>query len=43
MVSDTGGTYRATYRMVEAFRKEMPLERRQLGSYTSFTAPQVEI
>ena len=35
VVSDTGGTYRATYRMVEAFRKEMPLEERSIGSYTA--------
>src|SRR5215472_10688474 len=42
VVSDTGGTYRATYRMVEAFRKEMPIEESTVGSYTSFTAPQVE-
>ena len=43
VVSDTGGTYRATYRMVEAFRKEMPLEEGHVGSYVSFTAPQVEM
>jgi len=43
VVSDTGGTYRATYRMVEAFRKEMPLEEGTDGSYTSFTTPQVEM
>jgi hypothetical protein len=43
VVSDTGGTYRATYRMVEAFRKEMPLEEGNVGSYISFTAPQVEM
>jgi hypothetical protein len=43
VVSDTGGTYRATYRMVEAFRKEMPLEESHIGSYMSFTAPQVEM
>jgi len=43
VVSDTGGTYRATYRMVEAFRKEMPLTEGTDGSYTSFTAPQVEM
>ena len=43
VVSDTGGTYRATYRMVEAFRKEMPLEEGKVGSYISFTAPQVEM
>jgi hypothetical protein len=43
VVSDTGGTYRATYRMVEAFRKEMPLQESTVGSYVSFTAPQVEI
>jgi hypothetical protein len=43
VVSDTGGTYRATYRMVEAFRKEMPLEVGSIGSYISFTAPQVEM
>ena len=43
VVSDTGGTYRATYRMVEAFRKEMPLEEGNVGSYVSFTAPQVEM
>lgn len=43
VVSDTGGTYRATYRMVEAFRKEIPLEQSEIGSYVSFTAPQVEM
>jgi hypothetical protein len=43
VVSDTGGTYRATYRMVEAFRKEMPLEESHVGSYLSFTAPQIEM
>lgn len=43
VVSDTGGTYRATYRMVEAFRKEIPLEQGEVGSYLSFTAPQVEM
>jgi hypothetical protein len=43
VVSDTGGTYRATYRMVEAFRKEMPLEEGSVGSYTSFKGPQVEM
>ncbi len=43
VVSDIGGTYRATYRMVEAFRKEMPLKQGQVGSYVSFTAPQVEM
>jgi hypothetical protein len=43
VVSDTGGTYRATYRMVNAFRKEMRLEEGMVGSYTSFTAPQVEM
>jgi hypothetical protein len=43
VVSDTGGTYRASYRMVDAFRKEMPLEEGTVGSYTSFTAPQVEM
>ncbi len=43
VVSDTGGTYRATYRMVEAFRKEMPLEESHVGSYVRFTAPQVEM
>ena len=43
VVSDTGGTYRATYRMVEAFRKEIPLEEGHVGSYVSFTAPQVEM
>jgi len=43
VVSDTGGTYRATYRMVEAFRKEVHFEEGQVGSYTSFTAPQVEM
>jgi hypothetical protein len=43
VVSDTGGTYRATYRMVEAFRSEMPLEESSSGSYTVFTAPQVEM
>ncbi len=43
VVSDTGGTYRATYRMVEAFRKEIPLKEGHVGSYVSFTAPQVEM
>jgi hypothetical protein len=43
VVSNTGGTYRATYRMVEALRKEMPLEEGDVGSYVSFTAPQVEM
>jgi hypothetical protein len=43
VVSDTGGTYRATYRMVDAFRKEVPLEEGHVGSYVSFTAPQVEM
>jgi len=43
VVSDTGGTYRATYRMVDAFQKELTLERGQVGSYVSFTAPQVEM
>jgi hypothetical protein len=43
VVSDTGGTYRATYRMVEALRKEMPLEEGDVGSYVSFTAQQVEM
>jgi hypothetical protein len=43
VVSDTGGTYRATFRMVEAFRKEMPLEEGSIGSYVSFSAPQVEM
>jgi len=43
VVSDTGGTYRATYRMVEALRKEIPLEEGTDGSYTSFRATQVEM
>lgn len=43
MVSDTGGTYRATYRMVEALRKEIPLQQGQAGNSVSFTAPQVEM
>ncbi len=43
VVSPAGGTYRATYRMVEAFQKEIPLDEKTIGSYTSFTAPQVEI
>jgi hypothetical protein len=43
VVSDTGGTYRATYRMVDAFQKEMPVEESHVGSYVSFTAPQVEM
>jgi len=43
VVSDTGGTYRATYRMVAAFRKDMPLEESTNGGYMSFTAPQVEM
>ena len=43
VVSDTGGTYRATYRMVEAFQKEMPLDEGLVGSYLSFTAPQIEM
>ncbi len=43
VVSDTGGTYRATYRMVDAFQKEMHLEEGLVGSYTSFKAPQVEM
>ena len=43
VVSDAGGTYRATYRMVEALRKEMPFEEGNVGSYISFTAPQVEM
>ncbi|HEX3572923.1 MAG TPA: hypothetical protein VHU44_19045 [Acidobacteriaceae bacterium] len=43
VVSDTGGTYRATYRMVEAFRKEIPLGEGNVGSYVSFTSPQVEM
>lgn len=43
VVSQTGGTYRATYRMVEALQKEIPIEERAIGSYTSFTASQVEI
>jgi hypothetical protein len=43
VVSDTGGTYRATYRMVEAFRKEMPLEEGSVGNYTVFMAPQIEM
>jgi len=43
VVSDTGGTYRATYRMVEAFQKEIPLAESPIGSYVSFTAPQVEM
>lgn len=43
VVSDTGGTYRATYRMVDALRKELPLEEGEVGSYVSFTAPQVEM
>jgi hypothetical protein len=29
--------------MVEAFRKELPLEDGNIGSYTTFTAPQVEM
>lgn len=43
IVSDTGGTYRATHRMAAAFRKEMPLAEGRVGSYVSFTAPQVEM
>jgi hypothetical protein len=43
VVSDTGGTYRATYRMVEAFGKEISLEEGRVGSYVTFTAPQVEM
>lgn len=43
VVSDTGGTYRATYRMVESFQKQIPLEEGNTGSYTTFTAPQVKM
>ena len=43
VVSDTGGTYRATYRMEEAFQKELPLAEGHVGSYVSFAAPQVEM
>ncbi len=43
VVSDTGGTYRATYRIVEAFKKDWPLTEGAAGSYITFTAPQVEM
>ena len=43
VVSETGGTYRATLRMIEAFRPDMPLEEGRAGSYLRFSAPQVEM
>ena len=43
VVSDTGGTYRATYRMVEAFKKDIPLAEGNVVRYVSFTASQVEM
>jgi hypothetical protein len=43
VVSDTGGTYRASFRMVESLRKGIPLEQSEQGPFIRFTAPQVEM
>lgn len=43
VLSPTGGTYRATYRMVKSLRKGMTIDEGKLGPFTRFTAPQVEM
>ena len=43
VLSPTGGTYRATYRMVESLRIGMTVEEGQRGPFIRFTAPQVEM
>jgi hypothetical protein len=43
VVSDTGGTYRASFRMVESLRRGIPLEQGESGPFIRFTAPQVEM
>lgn len=43
VVSESGGAYRATLRMVERLRREWALEEGESGSYVRFSAPQVEM
>ena len=43
ILSPTGGTFRATNRMVESLRKGMTIEEGQQGAFIRFTAPQVEM
>ncbi len=43
VLSPTGGTYRATYRMVESLGKAMTIEKSEKGPFIRFTAPQVEM
>ena len=43
VLSPTGGTYRATNRMVESLRKGMTIQEGQQGAFTRFSAPQVEM
>ena len=42
VLSATGGTYRATYRMVESLRKGMTIEEGQQGAFIRFVGPQME-
>jgi len=43
IVSDTGGTYRATHRLIDRIRKDRELPETTLGDYEHFRAPGIEI